>query len=571
MRRLLQIWLLLLLSGCAFGNAQPRPADTRAADLPVSAQSTATPSTRTLAPAASSSSPDSTWHTLYTRPGFDAASSIDLRAVGDVSLARNIEPLARRHEPGWLLEPTAELLRGDLAVGNLESPLTTIRRPDALRPGPYRLPADPALVDRLAPFSALSLANNHALDAESRGLVEAQQTLATAGIVPLGLAGSCGATEDAPTKRGLPLRLLAFNAVPDPHDRADEAERCGRAWLDDAALEQVARLRQAAASPIVVLVHWGDEYAPTPSDEQRDWGRRLVAAGADLIVGSHPHVVQPAEMVEAEGRRGFVAYSLGNFVFDQPGQSATSHAVVLRALLDQAGVGAVAVAPVALRNGQPVPLTLDDPAAQAQIAALTPLSDTQRAWRWDGARFVEMAVPPGTSIPPASSELAVDLRSNGEPLRVTLDAGQVQVLDGDTELWRNEMAAWQIAGMAAGDADNDGRNEVLLRLWKPDKQGVLRSHPFMLGWRGGYYRIFWGGSAVAQPIQDAAIGPVSDSRNALVVLEGGRSPGDTATHVGVWTWQGWNFQQQWQSPAGVYQRLVLLDLDGDSLREIVVE
>ncbi len=75
-----------------------------------------------------------------------------------------------------------------------------------------------------------------------------------------------------------------------------------------------------------------------------------------LIVGTHPHVVQPAHMLAAGGRRGFVAYSLGNFVFDQPNDSATSHSIVLRAWIDDQGVGAVAIAPVVIVNGQPQPL-----------------------------------------------------------------------------------------------------------------------------------------------------------------------------------------------------------------------
>jgi hypothetical protein len=130
---------------------------------------------------------------------------------------------------------------------------------------------------------------------------------------------------------------------------------------------------------------------------------------------------------------------------------------------------------------------------------------------------------------------------------------------------------WNVAGIAAGDADNDGRYEVLLRLWKPDAQGTLRSHPFLVGWRGGYYRVFWGGSAVARPIQDAAVGRVSGSRNALVVLEGGRAPGDPAERVGVWVWQSWTFAEEWHSAAGVYHRLNLLDLDGDGVAEIVAQ
>jgi poly-gamma-glutamate synthesis protein (capsule biosynthesis protein) len=577
MKRRRSLWAILLLallaSGCASRNAQPpavgiaAPATTQpdepSAATPEQLAGTAHRAPRPAPPG---------WRTIYTRPDFDGAHSIDLRAVGDISLARNVDPVVRRRAPGWLLEPTAALLDGDVTVGNLESPLTQTRRPDALRPGPYRLPADPALVDRLAAFDALSLANNHALDAGPQGLAEAQRTLEQAGIAPLGVAGAaCGANEAAIVHDAERVQLLAFNAVVDPEDSADEAQRCGRAWLDESAITQISRLRAASADPIVALVHWGDEYAATPNEQQRTWARRLVAAGADLIIGAHPHVVQPAEPVEAEGRRGFVAYSLGNFVFDQPEQPATSNSVVLRVQLDRQGVGAVEVAPVAIRNTQPAPLALNDPAAQAQLAAITPSTGAPHAWRWDGATFTETALPPGVTVPAAASELTVDLRGNGQPLRATIQDGLAQLWDGDAEIWRNEAAPWQVAGITAGDADNDGRYEILLRLWKPDAQGVLRSHPFLLGWRGGYYRVFWGGSAVAQPLQDAAIGALDGKRNALVVLEGGQRPGDAATHIGVWTWQGWNFQQQWQSPPGSYRRLALLDLDGDGAQEIVAE
>lgn len=332
-----------------------------------------------------------------------------------------------------------------------------------------------------------------------------------------------------------------------------------------------------------MLVHWGDEYVTEPSVRQHEWATKLVAAGADLVLGAHPHVVQPAQMVQAGGRQGYVAYSLGNFVFDQPNQAATSHSVVLRAWLDTEGVGKVAVAPVRIVNGRPEPLPLDDPAAQAQITALghpttqTVMPTAPRtsgellAWRWDGTTYSPVAVPAGTLVPEQPQMLDVDLRGNGEPSQATLDNGLVQVRQGNKVVWRNEEPAWNVAGMTSGDADNDGRHEILLRLWKPDQQGVIRSHPFLMGWRGNYYRIFWGGSAVAAPIQDAAIGPVSGNRNALVVAAGGALPGDTADHIGVWTWQGWNFQEQWRSASGNFKRVALLDLDRDGVMEIVAE
>jgi poly-gamma-glutamate synthesis protein (capsule biosynthesis protein) len=528
------------------------------------------------------------WHPIFTRPGFTGRGSVDLRAVGDIMLARGVEPVARAHPAGWLLAQVADLLRGDVVVGNLESPFTARRRAEQLRPGPYRLPADPELGTRLAPFTALSLANNHALDAGPEGLAEARRTLHELKINALGVTGGdCHGENGVVTGTALPIRLLAFNAVHDPRDRPDEARACGRIWLDQAALETVARLRTSGPlRPIVVLVHWGDEYAPAPNAEQRRWARELVAAGADLIVGAHPHVVQPAEEIEAGGRRGFVAYSLGNFVFDRPDKYETSHSLVLRAWLDGEGVGAVAVAPIAITNGHPAPLLLQDPAGQAQLAAVavqpptgpTPGPQTSEdrtpaaaryAWRWNGTTFAPISVPPGTMIPPAPQSLSTDLRGDENPPRTTLKDGLAQVWEGEREVWRNEAANWRVAGMAGGDADNDGRQEILLRLWKPDPTGKLRSHPFLLGWRGGHYRVFWGGSAVALAIQAAAIGRVAGNRNALVVLEGGQAPGDAAEYVGVWSWQNWTFAEQWRGARGAYRRLALLDLDGDGVMEIV--
>ncbi len=103
----------------------------------------------------------------------------------------------------------------------------------------------------------------------------------------------------------------------------------------------------------------------------------------------------------------------------------------------------------------------------------------------------------------------------------------------------------------------------------PSLSGVPRSHPFLVGWRGGRYRVFWGGSAAADPIQHAAIGAVTGARNVLVVLEGGVSPNEPATHVAVWTWQGWNFEHLWQSESGAYEYLDLRDFDGDGVQDIV--
>ncbi|MFQ3663755.1 MAG: CapA family protein [Chloroflexaceae bacterium] len=555
------------------------------------------------------------WQTLYTRPGWTGGPTLDLRAVGDVMLARGVARQMEGRDPAALLADTRELLAGEVTLGNLESPLTTVTSP--ARPGPYRLLAPPAQVAVLssAGFDLLSVANNHALDAGPEGLVETLDTLRDAGLAAVGAGRNEAAALAAvmPRTRGLRVAVLAFNDVRDPADGrgglAPPEDRTwpnpdfagcppgagacppGRAWLSARAVEAV-RAARADADVVVVLIHWGVEYAAEPGVRQRAWASRLVAAGADLVLGAHPHVLQPVEFMAAGERTGIVAYSLGNFLFDGPDNPALSSGVVLRALLDRQGVALLAVAPVATAGGRPRSLAPESAAWRAALEALgwssrrasgapaTPAptgvalpSTATSAWRWDGAggQPVTTAAP----VTPRAVRVPADLRGDGAPLWAELDAaGVVMLRDGPgpdaAVVWRNEHPAWRFTRVLAGDPNDDGRTELLLLLWQPDETGRLRSQPYLLGWRGGRFRIIWGGSAPAIPIQDLAWADLEgDGRGELVALEGGAAPGDAGEHVSVWRWHGWGFQLEWRSPPGQWRRIGLRDVDDDGRLEIL--
>lgn len=218
---------------------------------------------------------------------------ITLALAGDVMMGRDV---AQTLAGDWAvaLEQMTPVLRGaDLVLANLESPLTTAPQVATgydLRAHPQ---AAPAL--RTAGFDALSLANNHALDAGPAGLAETAATLRGTGIVALlpGVA-HCWTPQGYPS-----VCVLAFDDSSAPLSGAIAA-----AQIADAAWADLT----------VVSLHWGAEYQAEPTPRQQALARTLANAGADLIFGHGPHVVQRVEKIDGS----LVAYSLGNLLFDQP-------------------------------------------------------------------------------------------------------------------------------------------------------------------------------------------------------------------------------------------------------------
>jgi hypothetical protein len=168
----------------------------------------------------------------------------------------------------------------------------------------------------------------------------------------------------------------------------------------------------------------------------------------------------------------------------------------------------------------------------------------------------------------AGSELfwagSIDLTGDGLPEDVRRVGKEVIIYQDGVEAWRSP-PTWQVADLALGDPNDDGRSELLLALWKPGLDGLessdsgkghtLRSRPFIVGYRGGDYRTLWGGSAVADPINEVELGDIGgDGAQELIVLEGDDHRQRT---VSVWRWHGWGFSLIWRSHPGQYWDLTL--------------
>lgn len=492
---------------------------------------------------------------------------VELIAVGDVLPGRGV---AGVEAP--LAAVTPWLQAADLALGNLEAVLVAQEPRPAPGQEAYLLWAPPTTVTGLAGagFDLLGLANNHSLDAGPAGLEESAAHLLHAGITPLGAGPGDAAYEPVFREAGgLRLAFLAFNAVsvPDPERQhlaglASGAWRPAR-WDEPRALAAVQSAR-VQSDAVIVSLHWGYEHNTRPDPAQLRIANQLVAAGATLVLGHHPHVAQPLA-VHAGTPATAVAFSLGNLLFDQEVGDARE-GLALRAFFDTAGLRALQALPLA---AGPRPHLLAAEEAEALLARVAPpparcfFSCSDAGCQKDGPPEEQRTQPHHSGGEAAllggglfwSGE--IDLTGDGRPERVRRAAEQVTVYEGGAAgqaVWQSP-AEWRVVDVALGDPNDDGRSELLLALQREDGAGHTHSQPYIVGYRGGAYRLLWGGRAVVAPILEVELGDVDgDGVQELAVLEA-REGGAT---LALWRWQGWTFSLVWRSPPAPYANLTLL-------------
>lgn len=240
--------------------------------------------------------------------------SIRLAAVGDILLAAPPHGVIERRSPGLVSDDVRRLFSEcDLVFGNLECTLPGDGR---------RIPTEPRVVARpdrvravkAAGFTVLTLANNHMFDCFEQGFGEVVHVLEELDLPHFGAGMSLGSAVQPALFEANGIRLAFLAAVDErtgPFQFAD-AGRWGVAPLDMQALtERVANLR-SLVDHVVVSVHWGDERFLIPGPIQLGQAQLLVEAGASLVLGHHPHVVQG---LDCSGKAPII-YSLGNFLAD---------------------------------------------------------------------------------------------------------------------------------------------------------------------------------------------------------------------------------------------------------------
>jgi poly-gamma-glutamate synthesis protein (capsule biosynthesis protein) len=301
---------------------------------------------------------------------------VTLDAVGDLMLGRTVGDQMLAQGPGIVFAGVQSALdSADVRIGNLECALTD-RSTSEHKKYPLQAPPEAAQALSLGKFDVVSLANNHAMDYGYQGLTDSQNYLNQYGVATVG-AGANSTAAHTPVileRNGLRLAFLAYVDVPvemdgfDAHDWIATASKPGIAWADPGQIKADVNAARRVADVVIVFLHSGWENRTLISPDQRTEAHAAIDAGASLVIGAHSHMLQQTEMYHG----GLIAYSLGNFVFDDY-KGDSNQTVVLRVVLVRNGVQSYDYIPALIENGLPHLVTYDQfPGIGTMVAPLTP-------------------------------------------------------------------------------------------------------------------------------------------------------------------------------------------------------
>jgi poly-gamma-glutamate capsule biosynthesis protein CapA/YwtB (metallophosphatase superfamily) len=279
-----------------------------------------------------------------------------LAFAGDVHFTERTTALL--DDPAAAFGPIAGVLQAaDLALVNLETAVTERGTPQPKR-FHFRAPAAAYQAVKAAGVDAVSLGNNHSLDYGVEGLADTLDNAGRAGVPAIG-AGRDAAEAYRPWLVTVRRTRIAFLGISQVHELESTWNatdtRAGVAHARDAT-RALAAVRAAGtqADVVVVFMHWGKEGSDCPTDEMRSFARKLADAGADLIVGTHAHLLL------GDGWLGgsYVAYGLGNFLWWW-NDAYSNDTGVLRVTLRDSKVARAELVPayISRLSGQPQPVT----------------------------------------------------------------------------------------------------------------------------------------------------------------------------------------------------------------------
>ncbi|MEB1808534.1 MAG: CapA family protein [Bacillaceae bacterium] len=239
---------------------------------------------------------------------------IEIIFVGDVMMEWSLKNTINTKGVDYPFQNVKEdIQKADYAVANLETAITTSNNSFGKQ---YNFKANPVKLEGLvnAGFDLVSLANNHTMDYREEGLLDTMKYLREYGIDFVGAGKN---SEEAYASHTVVLNdqkvtFLAFSRVlPDVSWYATDTKPGIASGYQEERVIDIIEKEKVDTDYVLVYMHWGIERANRPENYQRDYARKMIDAGADAVIGAHPHVLQGFEFYDGKP----IAYSLGNFLF----------------------------------------------------------------------------------------------------------------------------------------------------------------------------------------------------------------------------------------------------------------
>lgn len=247
---------------------------------------------------------------------------VHISAVGDVMMHLPQIQSGKQTDGTYDFRPffkeiKQKLSEADITFANFETTLRGTAIPYQGYPR-FNAPDEIILALKDAGVDVLSTANNHSMDTGTEGVIRTYQRIKELGLNPVGTAPSVDERREVIIeKNGIKVAFLAYtemtNGIPVPKDKPYLVNLIDIEQIK----EDIANAKQRGAEYILVSLHFGLEYHRQPSEKQIQIAHQVLEAGADAILGSHPHVLQPIQEVTIDGKKKVIIYSMGNFISNQ--------------------------------------------------------------------------------------------------------------------------------------------------------------------------------------------------------------------------------------------------------------
>lgn len=282
---------------------------------------------------------------------------LSISLVGDILMDGSVRGQINKNGYDYPWEEVEEYFQeDDITIGNLETSITIKGSKWADKQFNFR--SDPKNLESMkkAGIDVLSLANNHSLDYGYDGLVDTINYLDKSKIHRVGAGKNYkdAIGEVVIEKNGYKIGILGFSRVVPTVDWYATNKRPGLVGAYDSQLKAVLEKVEKTAKEVDVLIlsiHWGKELATKPRQEEIIAGRKLIDAGADIIMGHHPHVLQGIEIYKGKP----IFYSLGNFVFGVKSEL-TSNTMIGEINFVDEKIDSIKVIPCKIQLGRPMPV-----------------------------------------------------------------------------------------------------------------------------------------------------------------------------------------------------------------------